>query len=172
MSSFDPKPDHLEGVSEHLVESADVIAQVRIVAVDEEIASPRLARARVEEAFKGTKADDVLVIDAWSVSEVGAVFLVFLDHAHHPVKERLRSGATAFVPDAEAPYLTIREGLARQMPVGLTYAFGKLDVAVSFPVEYVELPRALKRERQNRPDKPAEVLVRQEQLYRLLRDLR
>ena|SRR5688572_8877492 len=102
---------------QQLVEAADVIAQVRIVAVDEEIAYPPLARVKVEEAFKGTRVGDILLIDAWSVSEVGAVFLVFLDDARQPVKAQLRSSTSTFVADPEAPYYTVCEGLASQMRV-------------------------------------------------------
>ena len=155
---------------EELVAGADVIAQVRIVAVDEEIAYPPLARAKVEEAFKGTKAGDTLLIDAWSVTEVGAVFLVFLDDTHQAVKEQLQSRGSTFVTDPDACYYTIHEGLDRQVRVRLTWAFGELDVGVSFPSESVSLPRELEQVQQNPPDRPAEVLVRQEELYRMLRD--
>ncbi len=152
-----------------LIAKSDVIAQVRVVAVDEEATALPLARVKVEQAFKGTKPGQTLFVDSWSITDVGKVFLVFLDDSHELVKKQLRDSARSFAADADAPYYLIHEGLSRQMPVRLTQAFGELDVAISVPSEFVLLPKQLEAVARERADDEAELLVRQDEFYALLR---
>lgn len=152
-----------------LIANSDVVAQVRVVAVDEEATALPLARVKVEQAFKGTKPGHTLFVDSWSITDVGKVFLVFLDDSHELVKKQLRDATHRFADDADAPYYLIHEGLSRQMPVRLTEAFGELDVAISVPSEFVHLPKQLKAVARQRPDDDAELLVRQDEFYALLR---